>query len=499
MNFRVFRHCDLSKGVSFAVLIGALAVSAVLVGGCVAPVRAEDRIVTVWPLIDYRHSPEGEFTSVHILGPLVKYQRAGSRREYGLRPFYYHVSEEGKDQESDLLYPVADRRTEPENSSFNMLQLIQRDSGVEPEGDGRMFMVFPFIFSGQSSQHGEYFAFFPFGGTIYERFQRDEIHFRLFPLYSRTRKGDTTVRNYLWPFFAKIEGDQEEGIKVWPLYGASEKTGVYRKRFYLWPIFFRYDLKQNTANPVKKRAVFPLYLSEESPKRTRRFYLWPFFSYLEDREKDYREWNAPWPLVRIVKGENHYSHKYLPLYGDEKSGADRKRWFLWPIYKIEETDTDFLYRRRDRILFFLYSDLQERHKKDLVDKRRIAFWPLFTYERDNSSGRFYLLSLLEPFFPDNPGIERSWAPLWRLYQVQWDGRGGEVSSLLWNLYWKERRGPDVAWELFPLVRCRHVAGEETDVELLKGLFHFRSGTEGVGARLLFLPWIGHSGRTEPDV
>ncbi len=417
-------------------------------------------VFTLWPLLDYRRSPVADYTSIHFLGPLVKYERKGTEREFGLRPLYFRAwdGEEGAGT-SDLLYPVGSRQWSEGSSSYQGLHLLQSDSDQGETGSGSEFMLFPLVFSGKT-ERGRYFALFPLGGNIYEKFGRDEINFALFPLYGRTRKQGTTVTNVLWPVFSRTRGDKETGVKFWPLFGASRKEGVYRKRFYLWPVFFRDDLRLNTANPEHRRAAFPLYVSRESPQFSSRTYLWPFFSHVRNRQKNYEEWNFPWPLLRVTRGSGRQGERLLPLYADERNGGYRKRWFLWPVYKIEELHTEMIDRRRDRVLFFLFSRLHEERKLEGKRKKRVALWPLFTYEEENGVTRFSTLSLLEPFFPDNAGIQRNWAPLWHVYQVKSDRRGNEISSLLWNLYWKERRGPDLAVELFPLFFYRHEGAEE---------------------------------------
>jgi len=450
----------------------------------------ESTVVTVWPLIDYRHDPDIDYTSVNLLGPLFTYDRKENEREYGLRPFYFHA--EDPDQGigySEYLYPVAVYKSEPDQSFFDGLHLFTYDFGAREEGSDNEFTLFPFLFYGESETRGDYFALFPVGGKIYERFGRDEIRFALFPLYGRTRKAETQITNVLWPIFARIRGERESGLKFWPLYGSSDKEGVYRKRFYLWPIVFRYDLKLDTDNPMRRRMVFPLYVAEESPQLTSRTYLWPFFSHREDRRRDYEEWNFPWPLFRVARGEFKESRRFLPFYANERTGSFRKRWYLWPIYKIEELQTEVIERRRDRVLFFLYSNLEETVLEEGTPrKKRVDLWPLFFYRSSRGVSYFQTLALAEPFFPENQGIERNWSPLWSLYQRKWDKHGNEISSLFWNLYWKERRGDALSMELFPLFRYQRVAGERYDLQVLKGLLRYRSGPDGGKLNLLYLPW-----------
>jgi hypothetical protein len=271
---------------------------------------------------------------------------------------------------------------------------------------------------------------------------------------------------------------------------------------FLWPVFFSYDLALHTENPQYVRMAFPFYLDSQSPRRSSRTYLWPFFSFVDDRERGYQESNFPWPLVRVTRGTEREGKRFLPLYANERIGDFQKRWYLWPVYKIEELDAELVQRRRDRILFFLYSDLQEKIKEEETPrKRRVALWPLFTYEKIRGVSHFHTLSLLEPFFPENDSIRRNWSPLWRIYQKKWDVHGNEISTLLWNLYWKERRGEDVAMELFPFFSLRKEEERDIDFRLLKGLVRFRQNDQGRELRFLYLPWginWGASGSPEGE-
>lgn len=165
----------------------------------------------------------------------------------------------------------------------------------------------------------------------------------------------------------------------------------------------------------------------------------------------------------------------------------RERWYIWPIYKIEEMHSELIERRRDRVLFFLYSDLKENKIEAGKSLRRIDLWPLFGYKRTNGVSRLHVLSLIEPFFPENQSIERLWSPLWRIYQQKWDQQGNHVVSLLWNFYWYEKQSEKVAWELFPLIDYRKKAIGETDIRFLKGLVRYRRDDSGKQLNLFYLP------------
>lgn len=450
----------------------------------------EGFVFTLWPLIDYRESPAEGFSNLGILGPLIKIQKQKEDRVFALRPLFYRSSNDVHESAStDYLYPLASSDTSPDVSRFQFLHLVQNNSynREEPEKQEQDSMFFPFYISGTSKKHGPYRSFFPIYGDIYDRFWRDEYHFVLFPLYGSTVKKGTTSRNYLYPIFNTIHGENESGFHVWPLYGQSAKEGVYQKRFVLWPFYMSSSTALDTDNPTENLFLFPLYASTDSPRVTSRTYLWPFAGYSEDRSKSLKQTNFIWPLIWTARGEETHVDSYLPFYFNEEKKGSSKSWYLWPIYRYDSlTSADFT-RERSRILFFLYSDNLEKWPKEGSEKRRTAFWPLFLYNRDpRGVSTFSFPALVEPIL-DRDGIEQSWAPLWRLYQQKWNEKGDSTASLLWNLYWHESRGKALAWELYPLLYYR--GGERmTDMSILKGLIRYRSEGSQQKINLLWLPF-----------
>jgi hypothetical protein len=485
----------MKRGLLFLLMLSA--------SGWAGPVLAFDATVsTLWPIYDYRASESADYQSLHMFGPFIKYESKGGESEFSVRPFFYSAADDENTSKTDVLYPVFSYKSDSESSSSNIIQLFSidhsggasdggaSDAGVSESGaSGRRnrHYIFPFLFYGEEEQ-GTYKAFFPIAGTLYNWFGRDRISFVLFPLYSHTERKTRQIDNVLWPIFAKISGENESGYKFWPIYGQSSKQGVYRKKFFLWPIFFSEDLKQDTENPEEVRAAWPLYIRKSSPKKSYEAFLWPFFSRTENYAKEYSSFNAPWPLVRVTEGEKYHGVKVLPFYSDETMDVQRQRWYVWPIYKIEEMHTELIERRRDRVLFFLYSDTNEAKFETGDSMRRVALWPLFGYLRKNGVSHLHVLALLEPFFPDNQSIERLWAPLWRIYQEKWDQQGNHVVSLLWNLYWLERQGEKVAWELFPLIKYHKESERDKELSVLKGLFSYRSGESGKQLNVLYTPW-----------
>jgi hypothetical protein len=446
---------------------------------------ADSTVTTLWPLLDDRAAPSADYRSLHLLGPLLKYETKGLETEYAVRPLFYRATDSEGVSQTDLFYPLFGYKREQDATSFHLFHLLNYDFGRRESGSRNRFYLFPLLFYGEEEQ-GRYAALFPFGGTLYHWFGRDRISFALFPLYGRTERAATRIDNVLWPFFARISGEDESGFKLWPLYGQSSKRGVYSKRFFLWPFFFRESIGLDGDNPTESVGALPFYYARESRQESYRAVAWPFFSWQEDRVRGYQAWNAPWPLVRVMRGESWHGLRLLPLFADETMDVRRQRWYLWPIYKIEEMNTELISRHRERVLFFLYSDVREEKWETGDSLRRIDLWPLFGYQRRGGVSHLHLFSLVEPFFPGNQAIERLWAPLWRVYQQKWDARGNRVASLLWNFFWYERRGDTVAWELFPLLGYR-AGAKEQEISLLKGLVRYRRDGTDAQLSLFFLP------------
>jgi hypothetical protein len=460
------------------------------------PLRAEEEgakeeagsIFTFWPLIDYRESPREKFSSLSILGPLVKIRNSGDSADIAIRPFFYRSGSQSDGTAStEYLYPLASSETWREGSFFQVLKLYQKRS-ERTDGDvDKRTMLFPFYISGRSEKYGRYVSVFPFYGDIYERFWRDEYHYVLFPFYGRTVKNGTETSNYLYPFFSVTRGENESGFQFWPLYGQSEKEGVFRKRFAMWPVYFLEESGLDTAAPARRFYLFPFYTSAESVMRSERHYLWPFFGYVSDRGKGEEERDYFWPFVVTIRGETRNLDRYLPFFSEDRRKNSLKRWYMWPLYSHEESNCESFRQERDRVLFFLYSDNREIWTIDDRQRRRLAVWPFLTYRNDERGVKtFTFPAPVEPVL-NKEGIERSWAPLWRIYIQKWNDAGDSAVSFLWNLYWHEKRNKDLAYEFFPFVFYRSEK-QGTEFSLIKGLVRYRETGTKKKLNFLWLPF-----------
>jgi hypothetical protein len=454
------------------------------------PAPGEGTLVTLWPLVDYREIPKKNASRLSLLGPLLTFDRKDVDSSIAIRPLLYRENNSKNETSSaNYLYPLASSEEAPDTSRFEILHLLQSDTfrKNEPAAAESRFMLFPFIISGESKKYGPYTSVFPLYGDIYERYWKDEYHYVLFPLYSRTVKNNTTNYNLLYPFFTFTTGENESGFQFWPLYGHTAKDGVYSSTFAFWPIYLHEQRGLNTDTPSTRFNLFPLYGSFESPRISSTTWLWPFFGHSIDNQAKEEEWDFFWPFWLTVRGEKHTITKFLPFYAEENSPDASKNWYLWPLYRTDSFQSSAYRQERQRLLYFLFSDRLESWAVDDKSRRRTALWPLFVYSRDTDDTMGVTMpALVEPIL-DRDGIEKNWAPLWRLYSHQWNNGTGESSlSLLWNLYWYEQSRDTLAWEMFPLFRYRS-APRASEVQFLKGLINYRNNDGESSLSLFWLP------------
>jgi hypothetical protein len=220
-----------------------------------------------------------------------------------------------------------------------------------------------------------------------------------------------------------------------------------------------------------QQGSLPLYWIERSPRRDSTTLLWPLFSRVDDREKKYKEWDAPWPLIVMARGEGKTTTRVWPFFSQAHSPTLQSDFYMWPVYKYNRAQLDPLDRERIRILYFLYSDVTDRNIQTGASERRIDCWPFFRHKRDfNGNERWQILAPLETFVSGSHKIERDYSPLWSLWRSERNPKTGAASqSLLWNLY------------------RRDTTPSSRKVSLLFGLFQYQSSPAGQQTKLFYVP------------
>ena len=431
------------------------------------------------------------------LGPFFYLEQKESQRTWAVPPLLSYTRDpETESKEFDFLYPVMTYNRFGEQYRWQFFQLLSFAGGPTQQESARdRFTLFPLYFQLRSSNPSEnYTAVFPFYGHLKHRLARDESFFVMFPLYSETRKKDVVTDNYLWPIFSLRHGDGLNGWKFWPLVGHEHKEvttrtngfndvktiGGHDNFFALWPLFFNNKSGIGTTNEQWQQTSIPAYSLLRSPLRDSTTVIWPFFNYVDDREKKYREWDAPWPFIVFARGEGKTTTRVWPFFSQAHNAKQESDFYLWPIYKYNRLNSAPLDSRHTRICFFLYSDLTEKNTETEAARRKVDFWPFYTYRRDyTGKSRLQILALLEPFLSTSKSIQRDYSPLWSVWRSENDPRSGATSqSLLWNLYRREAT-PGAK-------KC----------SLLFGLFQYQSSPEGRRMRLFYIP-LGKTGAAAP--
>ena len=454
--------------------------------------------VSAGPLYEQYRLTLNEGYRTEIVSPLFYEEQKETQWTWAVPPLLSYSKDPGPGlKEFDFVYPVLTYDRYGKQYSWQLFQLLNFTGGEsqnEPKRD--RVTLFPIYFQQRSSNPAEnYTALLPFYGTIRNHMFRDEIYFVMWPFYCRTRKRDVVTYNYMVPFFDVRRGDGLKGWQLWPFVGNEHKAVTTQTNgfgdietvpghdsfFAAWPIYFNDRSGLGTPNPVLQQGVIPFYTIERSPLRNSTTVLWPFFTHTIDEEKKYEERDAPWPFVEFAHGEGKTTRRVWPFYSKARSPTLGNGFFLWPIYKYETIHSDPLDRRRDRILFFLYSDIHEKSMETGASRRRTDFWPFYTWRRDfNGNTRFQMLALLEVWTLGSHKIERDYSPVWAIWRSEKNATTGARSqSLLWNLYRHE------------------TAPDRKKASALFGLYQYRSDAEGKRLKVFYLPiWKGKQPQPE---
>jgi hypothetical protein len=421
-------------------------------------------------------------------GPFFYEQEKDSEKTWAIPPLFSHESNPFiESSEDDFLYPLLTYESYGMEYRWQLIQLFSFSGGQEADdSDKKQFTIYPLYFQQRSPDTNQnYTALVPFYGHLQNRLFRDKIYFIMFPIYSQTQKRDVVNDNYLYPFFNVRHGDGMRGWQFWPFVGNEHKDvttatngfgdveiiGGHDQFFALWPFYFHQDNGIGTDNPEKFRASIPFYIELRSPKRDSTSVLWPLFTWIDDREKNYREWQGPWPFVIFTRGEGKTTSRIWPLFSQSHNSEMESDSYLWPLYQFHHLHSDPLDHQNARVAFYLYVNVKEKNTETGAEKRRVDMWPFFTWHRDfNGNSRLQILALIEPVLPDNRGIERNWSTLWSLWRAENDPQTGASSrSLLWNLYRSDK------------------TPHSKKISLLFGLFQYQSSGETNKLRLFYIP------------
>jgi len=480
-----FRISSLAREIKFFLLV-CLTFAGFLASGCahLSPDLAPNNVA---PLFHIQTDEEKETRRLDAAGPFYSQSESPEEREWSLRPFFwYREDRKNQTEEMEFLYPLGWYKKTPTETSLKFLPFYQNRKKVEEEEERSRDYVDLFPFFWGRSRSGEPFGgVFPLGGVFRDRFSRDEIQFALWPLYTHIREGETRTTHILWPVFSLTEGGQRKGSRFWPLYGreTQEGEGAYEKTFFLWPIFHYQRRHLDSEFPETYFYVFPLYISESSARKQKTIILWPLISFYTVKEFDYFQMDFPWPFVQYSRGQGVSSFKLWPVITYRQEDDRRRTALLWPIFYHDFEEDD--YKMESKVLFCLLTKIHQKYYKEENRWERVTrVWPLF-HHADDGRGRvhFYFPALMPA---DWEGLERHYGLLFRVFDHYEDGRGLEITKLLWGLFYrqkqKDRERIEVAflfdWEKTPV---------KEEVNILKGLWGYRREGGEKTMKIFYLP------------
>jgi hypothetical protein len=236
----------------------------------------------------------------------------------------------------------------------------------------------------------------------------------LYPIYHQKETAELrswTVFNLInraGPGWAPAGGREPEAFDVWPFY-FSRATGSPAASYQgFFPV----------AGTIKRRfgydrltwAIFPLYWRSERAGVVTT--------------------STPWPFIQHSAGNGHHGFALWPLHGrDEKPGAYRHRYYLWPLlYKNETRLSEPASAVQEGFLPFYARE----KNAELVSE--IFLWPFFGYTNRVAPKRYHEVRYFWPLLVQGRGDERHvnrWSPFY-------------THSII--------KGVDKTWVGWPLIR-----------------------------------------------
>lgn len=422
--------------------------------------------------------------TIPSIGPFYSYHSSPEKTEWALRPLVSkYVDKKEGICEYQFLYPLGRYKRSGEGRTVQFIPFVKSKKCFHEENKTTSSEYFPF-FWGKTKKGEPYGGFFPFYGSLKERFGRDRMTFVLWPLYSSSHDEGTSTYKFLWPFFTYIKGKNSKGFRIWPLYGQDKKEGIYSKSFILWPFFIRQRTDLDTDNPKSFFAVFPLYVSTKTPSERSRTILFPLFTFYERERDNFRQRTYPWPILSYAKGDDYESRNVLPLYSYQNKKNSKNFYILWPIYKHQIENDEKTDTITDR--FLLINKYERTHFKQGNKKAKILrLWPVFYYRQSKQGDIKFDFPAIIPI--DDEGFERNYGPLLRIYEYRKDYQGCEQSRFLWGLYSYWKVGASVSRDI-PFVVSYKKDVNFRKFSLLKGAFEYQSRGDKNSLRLLYLPW-----------
>ena len=438
------------------------------------------------PLFDLQKE-DGGGVELNGLGPFITIKKTTSKKEYTLRPLFSWESRKRNNwKRLDFFYPLGKYETDDQHKIFRFIPFfsLKKERGCGAKENS--FNFFP-LFWGKTGKGEKYGGLFPLYGTLKERFEKDRIHFFLWPLYNDFREEDSTTYNLIWPIFSYTRGGTRSGYRIWPLYGQEKDRQHYRKHYTLWPFIHWQKRDLDTENTSRFFAVLPFYLSDISPQRNTISILWPFFNHTTDKRGNYEQWDFPWPFIQKVTGKGIEKFRFFPISGYTRRAKDDSSFLFWPIYEVKKEVLEDCEKKTYRTLIINKYETRIFPDEDRTAKA-IECWPFFCFQKKKTGEANFCFPYLIPF--KDEGFERNYAPIFRIYSYFRNPEGKTTSRSFWGFYTHQRTKTGSSIDVSSLISCRKEKNFYR-FSLLKGMLEYKKEKKGKSISFFYLPWAFH--------
>lgn len=319
------------------------------------------------------------------------------------------------------------------------------------------------IFVERTDQVGQVEGWQAAGPLLFKNYRTDGSTvggFRPFWVQNRDAQGLTRSGTVLYPLFTYRADENTFRWSVFELIrrqdrkesaGAPDSQLGKTGEFEVWPFWF----SRKTGNPeMDYRGLFPLYGTVKGKLGFERLSWTLFPLYLENERRGAVTHYAPWPIVRVTKGEAK-GFGLWPLFEvRDRPGAYRYETYLWPFgynrttYPKPDAAPGSEPRREVGILPFYARSTSA----GFVDQNYL--WPFFGYTDRTEPTRYQETRYFWPFL------------------VQ--GRGDDKYVNRWGPFYTHsiRKGYDKTWYMWPLVRRGEWETVERDIGHQRTQFFF---------------------------
>jgi hypothetical protein len=403
-------------------------------------------------------------------------------RNLAIRPIFNRERAADGNLVDRFLTPFGYASQAGEEYVWQLLPLARYDRSLTPEGaEEWTFFTILGIYWSRRADGRTLRGWFPFAGIMEGFLSYDRLEWVMFPLWLRTERSERVTNHVLWPFFSETHGQGGPSWRVWPLIGNSIYEGRYERWFLLWP-FFLWQ-RNNLAGPPHTHEtmwfIFPFFGETRAGAYRAYTALWPFFGWSADERTGFYAWDAPWPLVRVLRNpvEDVERTRVWPFWSNYRGDGLESTWWGWPFFN----DRREVYESGEKESINLVPIVQSSERVD-DEAGRTRFekvWPLYRTESRGETESKSAFPALNPLWR-TPEIDEMYAWMWELYFVE--KSHGVVRERAWLGLWRREKDPfeerQTLSALWSWRRYRSAAGPVSETSLLFGLVRWRNGPDG---------------------